>query len=309
MKGRTVLFQRKRRVAFTLIELLVVIAIIAILIGLLVPAVQKVREAAARAQCQNNLKQVGLALHNHHSARGVFPPGAVTQATPRLGVNANVQHGWVVFLLPYLEQDPLYKRYNLNTNWYQQAAGVIETPLAVLQCPSAPNANRADSFTSNGVAVKPAAIDYGVDNGVSSALIPTYVPATSDLRGVMVVNFTARVADIRDGTSNTLMITEDAGRPNVFRTGGAGTGRFSGGGWADRDNEFITHGFNAAGTSNPGPCAVNCTNDNEIFGFHTGGASVVFADGSVRFLATSVDIRIVAALITRAGGEVIPGDI
>src|SRR4051794_28114315 len=118
--------RRQRRAAFTLIELLVVIAIIAILIGLLVPAVQKVREAAARLQCQNNLKQVGLALHNHHTTRGFFPPGAVTKAQPKLGVPANALHGWVVFLLPYLEQDPLYKRYDLKKNWYQQAAGVIE---------------------------------------------------------------------------------------------------------------------------------------------------------------------------------------
>src|SRR5207302_2174384 len=141
----------------------------------------------------------------------------------------------------------------------------------------------------NGAALKPAAIYFGVNNGVSSALIPTFVPATPDWHGVMVVDFLARVADIPDGTSNTLLITEDAGRPNVFRASGTTNGRFSGGGWADRDNEFITHGFTADGKTNPGPCAVNCTNDNEIYAFHTGGANIVFGDGSVHFLSGNVD--------------------
>src|ERR1700756_2643029 len=98
---------QKRR-GFTLVELLVVIAIIAILIGLLLPAVQKVREAAARAQCMNNLKQMGLALHNYHSVFGGFPPAKVTTPTT---------HNWTVFILPYIEQDNLYKRYNFSVNW------------------------------------------------------------------------------------------------------------------------------------------------------------------------------------------------
>src|SRR4051812_39716577 len=101
--------RRCRQPGFTLIELLVVIAIIAILIGLLVPAVQKVREAANRTQCQNTLRRVGGAFHNSLGSRTVFPPGGVTTAHPRLGAPAGVTHGWVVFLLPQLEQDNLYK--------------------------------------------------------------------------------------------------------------------------------------------------------------------------------------------------------
>src|SRR3954469_10165931 len=127
---------RSRR-GFTLIELLVVIAIIAILIGLLVPAVQKVREAANRSTCQNNLKQMGVALHNFHGTRKFFPPGGVSTAIPKLGIPSGVTHGWSVFLLPQLEQDNLYKQYHFDVSWNAAANGpIIGTPLSVFLCPS-----------------------------------------------------------------------------------------------------------------------------------------------------------------------------
>src|SRR5262249_8990997 len=149
-----------RRPGFTLIELLVVIAIIAILIGLLVPAVQKVGESAARLSCTNNLKQLGLALHAYQTDRGHFPPGAVSQKLPKVGVTVSgARHSWVVFVLPYIEQDPLFKRYNLNVDWTKQAPGVIDTQVPVLVCPTAPNGLRTDSFTFFKTPVKAAATD------------------------------------------------------------------------------------------------------------------------------------------------------
>jgi prepilin-type N-terminal cleavage/methylation domain-containing protein/prepilin-type processing-associated H-X9-DG protein len=304
MSGSSVA-RKGQRPGFTLIELLVVIAIIAILIGLLLPAVQKVREAASRAQCQNNLKQIGLALHNYQTSRGFFPPGGITTAQPRLGIPSGVLHGWAVFILPQLEQENLYNLYSFAVNWDNSTnAQVVGQQLAVMQCPSVPTGGNR-TYTSNGTTV--AAGDYAPDNAIDTGPISLgLVQSVSNRNGVMQVDFLCRVLDIRDGTSNTLVIAECAGRPGQFRTGNKLVGNSqTDGGWADREAEYITHGFTTDGASNPGPCAINCTNNNEIFSFHPGGANVVMADGSVRFLSQELSIQIISNLITRAGGEVV----
>ncbi len=304
---------RHPRQGFTLIELLVVIAIIAVLIGLLLPAVQKVRGAAARMQCSNNLHQIGIALHNHHDSRGFFPPGGVSVAIRELGIPAGVTHGWAVFILPYIEQESLYKQYNFAVDWKDPANDLVRnTPVKTFQCPSA-SPNRRDSFTSAGVTITGVCGDYGPDNGVDTALVTAGLVdnpsgAAAALRGVLRVNELHIFADILDGTSNTILIAEDTSRPQRWRGGLLTSGRQSAGMWADRDSEYITHGFDSTGTTNPGPCAVNCTNADEIFALHTGGANVLLGDGAVRFLSTTVSIRTVAALITRNGGEVIGSD-
>src|SRR5262245_32367172 len=195
------------RTAFTLIELLVVIAIIAILIGLLVPAVQKVREAAARVQCQNNLHQIGLALHNHHDSRGAFPAGYVCQPQPDPAVTTP-GWGWAAQLLPYLEQDNLFRQINLALPVEHAGhQGVRTTAVKVYQCPSdrgtglftvydEGNAPLAQAMTNSYAACFGAGGEIGEEPG--------------DGNGLFFRNSHTRFADMTDGSSNTLAVGERA---------------------------------------------------------------------------------------------------
>jgi prepilin-type N-terminal cleavage/methylation domain-containing protein/prepilin-type processing-associated H-X9-DG protein len=290
----------KTRRGFTLVELLVVIAIIAALIGLLLPAVQKVREAASRMHCANNLKQLGLALHNYHDVYGTFPPGQVVAPYDRWMVN----HSWAVFILPYIELQPLYNAYD----WDKKLAdpsnqSVVAHLLKIFQCPSAPDQDRyyyGGPFAAYGG--KAACGDYAPTWGVDPVLA-----GARDSRGVLVPNCVTRLTDIHDGTSSTILLTEDAGRPRQWRAGRPGDDQtIIGGPWAGFWTGITLQGSTDDGTSRPGPCALNCTNDHEVYSFHPGGANAVFADGSVRFLNAGMSIRTLAALVTRAGGEVVP---
>jgi prepilin-type N-terminal cleavage/methylation domain-containing protein/prepilin-type processing-associated H-X9-DG protein len=314
-----------RRPGFTLIELLVVIAIIAVLIGLLLPAVQKVREAASRIQCANNLKQIGLAAHNYHDAHNKFPPGAVGPLTPAFPQYLTLKHhGLGTYLLPYLEQAALASRYSWDASWFDPAnQPVVNTQLKVWQCPSA-QANRIHDGSLPTVAPPPETLfngtaacgDYAgmgaVDPGLVSAGVIDSPGGPRDERGhyegVFPINAARSVLDIQDGTTNTILIAECAGRPELWQ------GRqevpnvwLSGGPWASR-NLLWCRGATPDGTAFFGTCAVNCTNDREVYSFHPGGANIGFADGSVRFLRADIGIRIFAALVTRAGGEVVSVD-
>jgi prepilin-type N-terminal cleavage/methylation domain-containing protein len=283
--------------AFTLIELLVVIAIIAILIGLLLPAVQKVREAAARISCTNNLKQLGLALHSYHDANNGFPAGKATTPTT---------HSWTPFILPYIEQDNLAKQYNFEANWYDPVnATAVATPLTLMVCPTTPGG--LNRFYAKSGTPKVAPGDYAPDNGYDPKLEGLgLVDPTVNPNGVLDVNVVYAIPEIRDGTSNTSVLAEDAGRPDRWQAGKLKTvGGQKDGGWADHENEYITHGYSADGNTVNGPCHTNCTNNNEVYSFHSGGANHVFADGSVHFIKASMDIRMFVKLITRAGDDVV----
>jgi prepilin-type N-terminal cleavage/methylation domain-containing protein/prepilin-type processing-associated H-X9-DG protein len=303
--------RRCRRIGFTLIELLVVLAIIAVLIGLLLPAVQKVREAAARIQCANNLKQIGLACHQHHDAYGVFPPAWV-YAPFTLPQGNVIQNGAGTFpcLLPYLEQEALARMYR----WDKRAQGPENQPVAtkqlkVLQCPSAePNrwVTASEDPGNYSYGGKGACGDYGGIRGIDTRLVDLgLVDRADNYRGVLTDNYLTRLADITDGTSQTILVTEHAGRPTLWRAGRPVPGTYAiAAAWAAGTVTF-GQGSSPDGATKPGPCAINCTNDREVYSFHTGGANAVFADGSVHFLKASMDIRIFAALVTRAGGEVV----
>lgn len=224
------------RRGFTLIELLVVIAIIAILIGLLLPAVQKVREAANRAKCENNLKQLGLALQSYHDSFQKFPmAGTLTLAKPMPPSNAPANHHtWLTDLLPFVEQAPLYNLTNIKAPAWGQA--VVGTDLPLLHCPS--DAGYTHSDETHGIAVTNYAGSEGYHWWETANLNPAWggkwaqLPKAGDYSGLFAVNRTFRMADILDGTSNSVVIAETdsfAYKWGPFQTTGTGVRRTRGG--------------------------------------------------------------------------------
>jgi prepilin-type N-terminal cleavage/methylation domain-containing protein len=291
-----------RRRGFTLVELLVVIAIIAVLIGILLPAVQQVRAAAHRIECANHLKQLGLALLEYEKANRQFPPGQLDGPPGR-------NHGWALFILPYIEQQPLYNLYRWDL-WSADPLNqpVVARQLPIFQCPAAPEQDRFMTFfvfQNNG---KGACGDYAPTLSVDPILVTQgLIAPLAEYWGVLVPNQMTRLCQITDGTSNTLLLTEDAGRPRLWQAGKPGDDQtVIGGPWQAYNNPIIVKGSQFDGTGAWGPCAINCTNDRAVYSFHAVGANAVFADGSVHVLPASMSIRVLAALVTRAGGEVVP---
>jgi prepilin-type N-terminal cleavage/methylation domain-containing protein/prepilin-type processing-associated H-X9-DG protein len=297
---------RSRR-GFTLIELLVVIAIIAVLIGLLLVAVQRVREAASRLSCKNNLHNIGLALHNFHDAHGWLPPGEIDTGVSIPQIPTNGQHACWAFILPYLEQEALARQYRRDVDFsHPLNQPAVTTQVKILQCPSA-ESNRVAIFAATAAfpGGKGACTDYGPIKAVGPGLLDSgLIDRVENRFGAMPPNTLTRLTDITDGTSNTILIAEDSGRPQLWRAGTQVPGGFAGGGgWGAWGNGFTVNGSD--GTPGPGPCAMNCTNDHAVYSFHPGGGNFLFADGSVRFLSAGMNIRVLARLITKAGGEVV----
>jgi prepilin-type N-terminal cleavage/methylation domain-containing protein/prepilin-type processing-associated H-X9-DG protein len=299
----------RHRAGFTLIELLVVIAIIAVLIGLLVPAVQMARESGARAQCLNNLKQIGLALHNYHDAYRAFPPGYVSGHDAE-GNDTGPGWGWAAHLLPYLEQRGLANSIRFDQPIEAPAnSGPRVMSLSAYLCPSdsaPPNwtAVRRDS-TGNplGAICSVASANYVGVFGISEPGV--------DGEGIFFRNSKISIKDITDGTSTTLMVGERSFRLAEATWVGAvsgaeitpGPGSPAPPGVWNSSGTILGHTFEGAG----GPGAPG-TEVNGFSSAHPGGAHFLFADGHVGFLLESLDHRVYMALSTRAGGEAVGED-
>jgi prepilin-type N-terminal cleavage/methylation domain-containing protein/prepilin-type processing-associated H-X9-DG protein len=363
----------RKRDAFTLIELLVVIAIIGVLIGLLLPAVQKVREAAARAKCQNNLKQITLAALNYESALGGLPWNAITKnneqqpyipwnssTIPAVG-NASGTQGRcsvLVTLLPYIEQNNVQPLWTYNVDWSDPAnTNLLTLQIPLYQCPSAPHqGGNVPPYSTNYISggnnsFAPPNAPGSATNILGGPVYPTtkctptgwpadYAPATQvktkknasgaeiaysnplvaanypvgtiPSKGAMRQNGRTKMTEIYDGTSTTVMFAEAAGRDLQYYTNRVGVPydpkSITGPIWADSDNRITITGTSADGLSafGTGPCVMNCNNlQGDIYSFHTNGANISFADGSVHFVAATIDIGTMAALVTRAGAEVV----
>jgi prepilin-type N-terminal cleavage/methylation domain-containing protein len=337
-----------QRSAFTLIELLVVIAIMGILIGLLLPAVQKIRHAAARISCANNLKQIGLALHNYHDTHGSFPQAYKPLRTPdQTAPPGTGTYGASAFtlILPFLEQDNLYRQIDVTKAALSSVNmppnnPAYSTPLKLFLCPAAPgdstaedySAELANSFNNFGIAINyPPGLVFGRTDYAPDAGMSADIPGIRIRAGASIIcqppDRPVRITDITDGSSNTMMVVEDSGRPTWYGsrgvanvptyTGAPGTTPQGGGAWADPLNYIATNGGDPSGSGiaagggfmgipiAPWSCASGCTNDSEIFSFHLGGSNVVFGDASVRFVKNGLSMNQALALLSRAGGEVI----
>ena len=288
----------KTRRGFTLIELLVVIAIIAVLIALLLPAVQAAREAARRASCVNNLKQIGLGLHNYHDTHGTLPPGYIYQQGYATG-----GFGWASMILPHLEQINLFNAINFSgPAWSSRNSTACITNLASYQCPS--------DYTTT---LPPGYLEREGFRYARSSYVACFGPADLDLtpenrQGAFSRNSRTRFADVTDGLSQTLAGGERTNAVYLTVIGSADhfdlETLWPG---AIKEDPVDDHGHTTLFQS---AYLINNPNfdDRNSMSYHSGGSNYLFGDGSVRFLKLSINLNIYQALGTRAGGEVVGSD-
>jgi prepilin-type N-terminal cleavage/methylation domain-containing protein/prepilin-type processing-associated H-X9-DG protein len=274
--------------AFTLVELLVVLAIIGALVALLLPAVQSAREAARRSTCQNHLRQIGIGLHNYHTAKKEFPVGCLSCNRPKGNTAPLRQLAWSAYLLPYIEEPRAWSLFD-STQPYNSAAnhGAGRTIVPIYLCPSTNAPARTGSTTGdvNGNGQWDAGddlawIDYGGMFGH-----PPYENDENDVplgNGAFIYEKVVTIAQITDGLSQTILVAEDSGRSGSQH-----------GTWIDGQNIFDA------------TMGINKSQVDEVWSDHRGGANVTFCDGSVHFLSEMMDTDVLFALCTKDQGEVI----
>jgi len=283
----------------------VVIAIIAILIALLLPAVQQAREAARRTQCRNNLKQMGLALHNYHDNFNCFPSAIVARWDAQAGYFYGHGWTWTAKILPYLDQAPLYNQCpsmgtdNGDQNSPEPTLAAKTTVLSVFQCPSQP----AGPLTYG----SQAGFQWSNYNGNAGTNVwnddecdagPNEVCTNRD--GIFYVNSRVGLRDITDGPSNTMLVMEVQTELATGMPGGDRKYNFSNGG---DGNPPVDSSEYIIGTETNDP--INSGNDEAVGSFHEGGVHVLLGDGVVKFISENMDFTLFRRLSTRAGGEVI----
>ncbi|MHB8969149.1 MAG: DUF1559 domain-containing protein [Pirellulaceae bacterium] len=279
------------RRAFTLVELLVTIAIIGILVALLLPAVQAAREAARRASCKNNLRQIGLGLQNYESALGVLPPGVLGSS----GGSSQSQplHTWETLILNYVEQDNLQQNYDFRVRFdHPQNASAVLNRVPLYICPSMDNEIVSNRYGPS---------HYAGNGGTR--------PGQND--GLLYPLSRVRFAHITDGTSNTIAAGELAFQVGGWARGAMNTGTGGGGGggqgfaravlrWWQCASSCALPGMNLPETS----CSNSCERQFQFSSRHTGGCHFVFIDGHTQFIGDTIDLYAFRAMLTRAGGEV-----
>jgi prepilin-type processing-associated H-X9-DG protein len=302
--------------------LLVVIAIISMLISLLLPAVQQSREAARRTQCKNNLKQIGLGIHNFAASYdGVIPSdtklyrNTAATAWPYYGLTSPYG-SWCTQLLPYVDAANLFQLYDPTKDWWDNTgnnATVASTKMSMFLCPAAPNPDRTMTTTNSAAYTfnaRPA--DYVGVGGMydTSNKQANYHPGVMQAK---ISDQPTRLRDVTDGLSNTIFIVEICDKPNSWRAGKLFANNSAqvftcaacvNGQWAS-PNWNDLRGYSFDGVTGFGPCAVNCSNGASVYAFHLGGANVLLGDGSVRMLPAGFSRDIMVTLVSINEGEII----